>query len=140
ADGGRGQRRHVDRPVVAVGSGIPEGHRIRLVGPAHDDAVPEDLRGHAGRLDGVRARGVPGPRDALARRDRVHGGVLAAVVRTPEEDVPHRDLADRARAASPAPPPPPPPPPPPARAARPGPAATPTTAGQPYPASALLAQ
>jgi len=33
---------------------------------------------------------------ARARHDRVHGGVLASVAGTAEEDVSHRDLTDRA--------------------------------------------
>src|SRR4029077_15346352 len=77
---------------------IPERHRIGVVGPRHHHAVPEDVR-DAGRLDAVRARGVPGPRDAFASGDGVHGGVLASVVDTPEEDIPHRDIADWSTAA-----------------------------------------
>src|SRR5258705_4615119 len=88
-----GHGRTVNRTLVGVGSGIPQRHRVAVVGPGHYHAVPEDIPRQAGRLDAVRARGIPGPRDALARRDRVHGGVRAAVVDTPEEDIPHRDLA-----------------------------------------------
>src|SRR6266550_202130 len=103
-----GHGRTVNRTLIGVGSGILERHRVAVLGPGHHHAVPEDLRGQARRLDRVRARGVPGPRDAVARRDRVHGGVGAAVVGTPKEDIPHRDLADRSTTAPTAPAPPPP--------------------------------
>src|SRR5881296_352506 len=58
-----GHGRPVNRTLVGVGSGIPERDRVAVVGPGHHNAVPEDLRGHTRRLDRVRARGVPGPRD-----------------------------------------------------------------------------
>src|SRR6266508_4121864 len=96
-----GHGRPVNRTLVRVGSGIPERHRIAVVGAGHYDAVPEDLRRQTRRLDRVRARGVPGPRDALARRDRVHGRVRAAVVGTAEEDIPPRHRADRAPPTAP---------------------------------------
>src|SRR5438093_7717279 len=101
-----GHGRPVDHTLVWVRSRIAERHRIGLVRPDQDHAVPEDLRGQAGRLDAVRPGGIPGPRDAAARRYRVHGGVLAAVAGTAEEVISHRDLADRAAApAAPAAPP-----------------------------------
>src|SRR5207249_6258443 len=90
-----GHGRSVNRTLVGVGSGIPERDRVAVIGPAHHHAVPEDLRGHARRLDGVRARGIPAPGDAVACRYRVHSGVLGAVVGTSEEDVAHQDVADR---------------------------------------------
>src|SRR5438876_884951 len=89
-----GHGRPVDLTLVWVRSRIAERHRIGVVRPDQDHAVPEDLRGQAGRLDAVRPP-VPGPRDARARRYRVHGGVLAPVASAPEEGVSHRDLADR---------------------------------------------
>src|SRR5205809_7141153 len=97
-DNPAGHGRPVDRTIVGVCSGRPERPRVAVVRPAHRHAVPEDLRGHAGRLDGVRPRGVPGPGDAVARRDRVHGGARASVVDTSEEDVPHGGVADLALA------------------------------------------
>src|SRR5438046_8980314 len=36
--------RSVNRTLVGVGSGIPERHRVAVVGPAHHPAVPEDPR------------------------------------------------------------------------------------------------
>src|SRR5438046_7803915 len=90
--------RPVDRTLIWVRSRIAERHRVGGVGPDQDHAVPEDLWRQPGRLDAVRAP-VPGPRDGRARHDRVHGGVLASVVGTAEEDVSHRDLADLAAAA-----------------------------------------
>src|SRR2546425_4745729 len=93
-----GHGRPVNRTLVGVGSGIPERDCVGVVGPAHHHAVPEDLRDRAGRLDAVRARGIPDPGDAVARRDRVHGGVRGSIADTPEEDVPHGDVADRAPA------------------------------------------
>src|SRR6184192_4362198 len=88
----------VDLTLVWVRSRIAERHGIGLVRPGQDHAVPEDLRGQAGRLDAVRAP-VPGPRDARARHYRVHGGVLGSVVGTAEENISHRDLADGVAAA-----------------------------------------
>src|SRR2546430_6101784 len=93
-----GHGRPVNRTLVGVGSGIPERDRVAVVGPAHHHAVPEDLRDRAGRLDAVRARGIPGPGDAVARRERVHGGVFGFLVGASEEDVAHQDVADRAAA------------------------------------------
>src|SRR5436853_6046042 len=89
-----GHGRPVDRAIVDVGPGSPERHRIAVVGAGHHHAVPEDLRDQAVRSDRVRPRGVPGPRDAVARRDRVHGGVRGSVAGTSEEDVAHQDVAD----------------------------------------------
>src|SRR6184192_2371833 len=93
-----GHGRPVNRTLVGVGSGIPKRDRVAVAGPAHHHTVPEDLRDRAGRLDAVRARGVPGPGDAVARRDRIHGGVRGSVVGTSQEDVAHQDVADRVAA------------------------------------------
>src|SRR5438477_4283234 len=90
-----GHGRPVDRAIVDVGPRSPERHRVAVVGAGHHHAVPEDLRDEAGRSDGVRARGVPRPRNAVARRDRVHGGVRGSVVGTLEEDIADQAVADR---------------------------------------------
>src|SRR5438034_4070236 len=81
-----GHGRPVDRTLIWVRSRIAERHRISAVRPDQDHAVPEDLRGQAGRLDAVRPP-VPGPRDARARNDRVDGGVLGSVAGTAEENI-----------------------------------------------------
>src|SRR6185436_18184980 len=75
---------------------IEDPHGVRAAGGAHDDAVPEDLRGDAGRPNAVRARRAPGPRDPGARRDRVHRRILTAVVPAAEEIISHSDLHVRA--------------------------------------------
>src|SRR5207244_7968169 len=103
-----GHRRSVDGAVIGIRSGILERHRIGVVGCVHDHAVPEDVRDLAGRLNAVRARRVPGPRDGAARRDGVHRRVLASVVSAAKENVAHHDLAHWAAPTPPAPPPAPP--------------------------------
>src|SRR5438034_11367305 len=78
---------------------MEDPHGVSAARGAHDDAVPEDLRRNAGRLDAVRAGGIPGPGDPGARRDRVDGWVLAAVLRAAEEDVTHGHVGVRAERA-----------------------------------------
>src|SRR6266480_357548 len=81
-----GLRGSVHRAVVGVGPRMEDPHGVRAARGAHDDAVPENLRRNAGRLDAVRTGGIPGPGDPGPRRDRVDGRVLAAVLRAAEED------------------------------------------------------
>src|SRR5204862_2858247 len=71
---------------------MEDPHGVRAAGVAHDNAVPEDLRRNAGRLNAVRAGRIPGPRDPGARRNRIDGRVLAAVLRAAVEDVAHGDV------------------------------------------------
>src|SRR5881396_3888180 len=78
---------------------MEDPHRVNAACGAHDDAVPEDLRRNAGRLDAVRAGGIPGPGDPGARRDRVDRRVLAPVLHAAEEIVAHGNVNVRAERA-----------------------------------------